>query len=202
MVPFDIEIQGDWAQLATEVAGLVADAKDQLEATKFLTGVGHTSLEPEGLNTGATATISTAGATILAVGDLYGLEEAVPPRFRPKSAILANKKQFNRIRALDTSGGSSLWVQLGDGMPRALLGYPNYEYSEMPSVITSGASAFIMGDFSKFLIVDKAGLNMELIPHLFGTVANLPTGQRGYYSWYRNSSKVLAWQAFRTLKIT
>jgi HK97 family phage major capsid protein/HK97 family phage prohead protease len=201
-VPFDIEIQGDWASLSTEIAGLVADAKDQLEATKFVSGVGHTSSEPEGLNTGATAIVSTAGATILAVGDLYSLEEAVPPRFRPKAAILANKKQFNRIRALDTSGGSSLWVQLGDGMPRALLGYPNYEYSEMPSVITTGASAFIMGDFSKYLIVDKAGLNMELIPHVFGTVANYPTGQRGYYCWYRNSAKVLAWQAFRTLKVT
>jgi HK97 family phage major capsid protein len=201
-IPFDIEIGQDWGSLQSEMARLLQDAKDQLEATKFVSGLGHGSFEPQGLLVGATAVVSTSVATTLAVGDLYGLEEALPPRFRPGASILANKKQFNRVRAFDTSGGSSLWVQLGQGMPGALLGYPNYEYSEMTSALTSGASIITIGDFSYYLIADRVGLDIELIPHLFGTANNLPTGQRGLYCYWRNSAVVLAWQAFRTLKVT
>ena len=201
-IPFSIEIGQDWGALQSEMARLLQDAKDQLEATKFVSGLGHGSNEPQGLLVGATAVVTTAIATTLAVGDLYGLEEALPPRFRPGASIVANKKQFNRVRAFDTSGGSSLWVQLGQGLPAALLGYPNYEYSELTNALTSGASIVTIGDFSYYLIADRVGMDIELIPHLFGTANNLPTGQRGLYCYWRNSAVVLAWQAFRTLKVT
>lgn len=201
-IPFSIEIGQDWGSLQSEMARLLQDAKDQLEAIKFVNGLGHGATEPQGLLVGATAVLTTAIATTLAVGDIYGLEEALPPRFRPNASILANKKQFNRVRQFDTSGGSSLWVQLGQGLPRALLGYPNYEYSEMTNALTSGASIITIGDFSYYLIADRVGMNIELIPHLFGTVLNYPTGQRGLYCYWRNSATVLAWQAFRTLKVT
>jgi HK97 family phage major capsid protein len=201
-IPFSIEIGQDWGALQSEMARLLQDAKDQLEATKFATGLGHGATEPQGLLVGATAVVSTSVATTLAVGDLYGLEEALPPRYRPGASIIGNKKQFNRVRAFDTSGGSSLWVQLGDGTPRALLGYPNYEYSEMTSALTSGASIITIGDFSYYLIADRVGMNIEVIPHMFATANNRPSGQRGLYCYWRNSAVVLAWQAFRTLKVT
>ena len=59
-----------------------------------------------------------------------------------------------------------------------------------------------IGDFSHFLIVDRVGLNVEVIPHLFHTANNRPSGQRSLYAYWRNTSDVLAWQAFRTLKVT
>jgi HK97 family phage major capsid protein len=201
-IPFSIEIGQDWGAFESEMGRLFADAKDELESAKFLVGTGHAANQPEGLLVGATAILATAGATLLAVGDLYGLEEALPPRYRPRASILANKKQFNRVRAFDTSGGSSLWVQLGQGLPASLLGYPNYEWSDMSSAITSGASIVTIGDFSYFLIADRIGLDVELIPHLFGGSNRFPTGQRGLYAWGRNTSKVLSWKAFRTLKVT
>jgi predicted phage gp36 major capsid-like protein len=48
--------------------------------------------------------------------------------------------------------------------------------------------------------VDRVGMSADIIPHLFGTANNFPTGQRGFYSLWRNSATVLAWQAFRSLK--
>lgn len=48
-----------------------------------------------------------------------------------------------------------------------------------------------------FVIVDRFGLQIELIPHLFGN--HRPTGQRGLYMYFRNSSKVIDANAFRAL---
>ena len=201
-IPFSIEIGEDWGGMASEMAQMLQDAKDQLEATQFITGLGHASTAPQGLLVGATAVVSTAAATTLAVADLYSLEEGLPPRFRPNAVIVGNRKQFNRVRQFDTAGGSSLWVQLGDGLPRALIGYPTYEASEMSSALTTGASIITIGDFSHYVIVDRIGMNVELIPHMFATANNRPSGQRGLYAYWRNSAGVTAWQAFRTLKVT
>ena len=201
-VPYSIEIGQDWGSLESEMARMFQDAKDTVEADKFLTGVGHASNVPEGLLVGATVVVSTAAATTLTVADLYSLDEALPPRWEPRASILGNRKQFNRVRAFDTSGGSSLWVQLGDGLPRTLLGLPNYQYSNMTNALTSGASILTKGDFTQFLIVDRVGLDVELIPHLFGGSNRFPTGQRALYAYWRNTSKVLTNKAFVTLKVT
>lgn len=198
-IPFSIEIGQDWGSLQTEMARLLQDAKDDLEANKFIHGTG--SDQPEGLLVGGTAVVSTAAATTLAVGDIYALEEALPPRFRPRARILANRKQFNRVRQFDTQGGASLWVRLADGLPPELIGYPAHEASEMVSTLTSASSVITIGDFSHFLIVDRVGMNVEVLPHLLGSNRR-PTGQRGLYAFWRNTTDVLAWQAFRTLKVT
>ena len=44
-------------------------------------------------------------------------------------------------------------------------------------------------------------MSVELIPHLFGTVANYPTGQRGLYAWWRTSSAVIVNDAARVAKV-
>ena len=106
---------------------MIQDAKDDLEATKFVAGVGHGSNEPEGLLVGATTVVATAAATTLAVGDLFSLEEALPPRFRPRAAMVGSKNWFNRVRRLDTTGGSTLWARIGEATPARLLDYPAYE---------------------------------------------------------------------------
>ena len=48
------------------------------------------------------------------------------------------------------------------------------------------------------MIVDRIGLSVELIPHLFGANQR-PTGQRGLYAYWRISSKVVDANAFRAL---
>jgi HK97 family phage major capsid protein len=200
-VPYSIEIGQDWSEMQSEMAKLIQDAKDALEATVFISGL-STSNQPEGLHVGATAVVSTAAATTIAAADIYAIEEALPPRFQPNAAIISTRKTYNKVRALDTSGGSSLWVHIGDGLPKALLGYPNYIESEMTSAVTSGGSIMTIGDFSYYVIVDKIGLNVENIQHLFHTSNNLPSGQRGIFAYWRNTAKAVAWQAFRTMKYT
>ena len=199
-VPYSIEVGGDWNSLTAEMAVLIQDAKDALEATKFTVGAGHGSNEPEGIITGATGTVA-AGTAAFAIAHLYALQEALPARFEPNATFLAHNTQYNRVRQFDTDGGADLWVQLRDGTPAQLLGYPAYKSSAMDSVLTAASEIMVFGDFRYFLIVDRLGMNVNLIPHLFGA-SGRPTGQSGLHAIWRNTSDVLSTAAFKVLKTT
>jgi HK97 family phage major capsid protein len=208
-IPFSIEIGEDWQSFTSEMSRLFADAKDTLENTKFLTGLGHASSEPQGLIAvgGATAVISTATTATLAVADIYALEAALQPRSRARASIVGNKAVFQKVRQFDTAGGASMWTQLQFGYPADLIGYPVYEWSAYSSATTtSGSTVATIGDFSRFLIIDRVGMNVELIPTLFATANNRPYGARGLYCYWRNTSAVLtpgllANSAFVSLKV-
>jgi predicted phage gp36 major capsid-like protein len=46
-------------------------------------------------------------------------------------------------------------------------------------------------------VVDRLGMNVEVVQHLFDTSTGYPTGQRGLYAFWRNTSLVLADEALR-----
>lgn len=195
-IPFSIELDQDYSGLQSELARQLQDAKDELEAAKFLTGTGTN--EPQGLLVGATTTVTAAGVASFAVADLYKLEEAVPPRHRPLAHIIGNRAIFNKVRQFDTQGGAALWVRLDAGQPAELIGYPAHEASEMASALTTANKILVMGDFRQYLIVDRVGMSVELVQHIVGT-NHRPTGQRGMYAIWRNSAKVLNANGFRVL---
>lgn len=80
-----------------------------------------------------------------------------------------------------------------------LIGYPAYESSAMGTSIAAGGTIAVLGDFSKYVIVDRVGMSVELVPHLFATGANRPSGQRGLFAIWRNSAEVVDPNAFRKL---
>ena len=72
----------------------------------------------------------------------------------------------------------------------------------MQATVVNATKIMIVGDFNYFLIVDRIGLHIELIPTLFGAAqGNLPTGQRGLLAYWRVGAKVLDANAFRVLKL-
>jgi HK97 family phage major capsid protein len=200
-VPISIEAFDDWSSAQTELARMLADAKDALEADKFLKGLGHGSHEPQGLLVGATAYINTAATASFAIDDLYALTEALPERWQPRASLIANRATFNRVRRFDTAGGADLWVTLGNATPARLLDYGTYAYSAMSGSTASGSTILTVGDFSQFLIAERAGLQVEVLPMLYGTAFNRPIGARGIYAWFRNSSVVLSPKAFKSLVV-
>jgi len=201
-VPFSVELEQDWARMKGELTMLLAEAKADEEADSFVNGDGTANAgsgnEPEGILTGVTAVVETA-ATSLTRADLIKVKNALGPRFRARAHWLAETSTFDAVRALDEDG--DVWSALADGLTERILGRPIAEASEMPAFATTAGSVLaVFGDFSKFLIVDRLGMNVELVPHLFGANRR-PTGQRGLYVWWRNGSKVLVPNAFRKLII-
>jgi len=204
-VPYSIEVGQDWGQLEASMAQLLADAKDVLEATEFLEGTGEGE-KPAGIAKGATELVETATEKAFAIADVYTLEEALPPRWRTKGRFLANRGIYNKVRQFDTAGGAGLWHYIGESLGQegnagTLLGYPAHELSTMQATVTQGKTIAFFGDFSEFVIVERLGMTVELIPTLFGKENARPTGQRGLYAIWRNGSKVVNKAAFRGLKV-
>jgi HK97 family phage major capsid protein len=210
-VPVSIELTQDWGSIQSDLSTLITDAKDDLEATSFTTGTYSAGASPGGIITGATNTTTAAGTASFAVADLYTLWQSLPPRFRPRAAFLANLYAYNKIRQFDTAGGASLWVQnLTQGLNTnpgpttqgtvgaTLLAKPAYEATAMASAVTTGSKLVLVGDGRYFKIIDRVGMDIEVIQTLFGTNQR-PTGSRGFYAYWRNTSKVLDANAFRVL---
>jgi HK97 family phage major capsid protein len=209
-VPFSVEIDQDWPQLRSEVARLLADAKDMEEADSFVTGAG-TGNDPEGIATGLADTsevVMTTPATIELGGDgsnvgLLDLESELPVRFRARARFLGNKSTYQAVRGLGAgSDGADLWVRLSASQPPELLGYPAHEASAMDSLGANGNRVLILGDFQQFLIVDRLGMLVEVQPHVLGSSGRRWTGQRAINAMWRNSSLVLVDNAFRVLTDT
>lgn len=202
-VPFSVEIDQDWNALQAEMTRLLGDAKDVEEATSFVTGDGT------GTNAGgivgtldAGSVVTTATAATFAVADVYKTKNALPPRFRARGKWLAETSIYDTVRQFGTSTMANVWVeQLQDGLPARLVGYGAYEQSSMDNTIATGKKIMLFGDFQQFLIVDRVGMSVELVPHLFGSNGR-PTGQRGIYALWRNNSKILTSAAFRLLKVS
>jgi HK97 family phage major capsid protein len=203
-VPFSIEAGMDIANLAPAVAELFADAKARLEGAAFATGSG--SSQPKGIVTAVIAvTTSRVAATTnntFGLVDVYNTYDAVPARHIPGASWIANGAIYNKIRQFDTAGGAGLWERLPAGMPTQLLGKPAYECSTMDGSLGAGNDdCLLIGDFRKFLIVDRIGLSVEYIPHLFGATNSRPTGQRGWYAYWRVGADALDTGAFRCLRV-
>jgi len=209
-VPFSRELEQSWNEMAGEVTMLLQDAKDTEEAGSFLNADG-TGNNPNGLITtlaNSSHVAATAVGTITVRDDIDKVEEALPPRFRQRASWLATKTIYNAIRqgaTGKTSLAGDLWVKLTGGQPPELSGYPAYEASEMPEIAGSGGGSnlvLILGDFQRgFLIVDRIGMSVELVPNLFGPNGR-PTGQRGIHAYWSNNCKVLVDNAFRVLNVT
>lgn len=200
-IPFSIEIGMDWSGMQASMAMLLQEGKDDLEADKFFTGTGTN--EPFGVLVGATNTVNATTGQTFDAEDLYRLEAALPPRYRARASFVANRAIYNLIRQFVLTGQSNPWKDLEqattvDGRVGNLLGYPAYEASGMTGTTATAVKFLLLGDFNRFVIVDRIGLDIEVIPHLVGT-NHRPTGQRGLYAYFRNSSKVVDANAFRLM---
>jgi HK97 family phage major capsid protein len=201
LIEFSIESDQDWPRLQSEMARLLQDAKDTLEAEKFVNGTGTN--EPEGVLYGIASTynVGTTGDGF-DTADLRVLTTRLGDRWEPRASWLAHRAVYTEAERLDHAAGvSSDYRPLAAGEPRALLGYPRYNTSAMESEFATATNRVaIFGDFGQFLIVTKIGLTVELIPHLVNGDGN-PTGERGLFAYWRNSSVVLVDSAFRVLTI-
>ena len=132
--------------------------------------------------------------------DVFALLNAVPSRFEDSATWVANKATFNTIKQMSTgSNGSYFWSDFNAGQGAPLLGSPIAASSAMASATTSGTVLIILGDWSRFLIYDRLGTQVEYIANVVDG-SGLPTGQRGLVAYKRTGSDCLDINAFRFLK--
>lgn len=203
-VPISIEALEDEQNVTAEVARLLAFGKDSLESAAFATGTGTN--QPIGIVTaltGGSSEVAAATADTFAIADVYAVHGALPARYRANASWLANNLIYNKIRQFDTAGGAGLWTTLGNDRPPGLIGRDVLESEDMDGTITALAAnyALIFGDFSNYVIADRVGTRVEFIQHLFATANNRPSGQRGWYAYYRVGADSVNDGAFRMLNV-
>lgn len=201
-VPYSFEVGMDAANFLPELQKLLVDAADQLQATAFTTGSG--TGQPKGLITALAGSASEVAPTVaetFSAADVYKVLEAVPPRFRANAQWMANLSVLDLIDQFETTNGARKFPSLDDDR---LLRRPVNENSNMDGTWSAAATAdnfaLVAGDFRNFVIVDRIGTTLELIPNLVGANRR-PTGQRGALLWFRTGSDCVNVNAFAVLNI-
>ena len=209
-VPFSVEVGMDWASIDSDLRTALMEGRDNAESLAHIKGTG--SGQPTGIEValdGTASELSPATAEAFALADVYTVLNGLPARHRQQNPVwVMDIGTANDIRQFDTQGGGNLfWGNLAEGAMDRLLGYPWEEASNVDSSadIDPGATednfVLYLGNWSRYVIVDRVGMNVELIPHLFATGNNRPSGQRGLYAFMRTGADSVDDNAFRVMSI-
>ena len=207
------ELFADYPGLVDEVGNLFNAAyKDQVSNYTSV-GAGTGSSVPLGLftamsnQTTSPAHIKVSAAGTLAAGDVRAVFAALPERYQLGSSWLMSPSMVQAVAALaapSVSAGLAPhdYVPASQGQPARLLGRPIVVSSYAPSFASSTSGTFnwlVCGDFSRYLVVNRIGNALEMIPNLPDQATGRPSGQRGYYYMVRWGAGVTDSLAFRIL---
>ena len=176
----------------------MSDGTTQLLNTAFTTGSGTGN--PTGIITaltGGSSVVSTGTGGTLAASDIYAVQSSLGPRFQANARWVANLAVINAARQEETTNGALKFPSLQNDPP-TLLGRPVHELSNMDNTVAAGKNLLVYGDFNNYVITQRVGSSVELIPHLFGANRR-PTGQRGVWLWARYGADSINDAAFRLL---
>jgi HK97 family phage major capsid protein len=194
-----------------EIGGLISDAKARLEAAAHINGTG--SGQPTGVVTAlAGVTASRVSATTngaLGTVDIFNLIGDLPARYHRQAAWLAHPNIGYKIRQLATGSGQqagSFWVDLGPDNGSSLVGRSWNEASEMVSSLSAATASnddlLIVADFkSLYRIVDHPGAQMIYEPLVKDASTGRPSGEAGWFVWWRSGGEVINSDAGRILRV-
>jgi HK97 family phage major capsid protein len=207
------ELFADYPGLVDEVGNLFNAAyKDQVSNYTSV-GAGTGSSVPLGLftalsnQTTSPSHVSVHSAGTLAAGDVRAVFAALPERYQLGASWLMSPSMVQAVAALagpSVSAGLAPhdYVPSSQGQPARLLGRPVVVSSYAPSFANATSGQFnwlVCGDFSRYLVVNRIGTALEMIPNLPDQATGRPSGQRGYYYMVRWGAGVTDNLAFRLL---
>jgi HK97 family phage major capsid protein len=197
------------------MAVLIQEAKDNEEETSWATGAGGGSASigvgPVSGTSGAYTAVAGAGSGVIAEGDITATEAALPVRHRFGAQWFMNRTNIRKIQSLETTGGklfgqSIYFPSVGQVDLAAngntglrLLGYPVNESPSLPTATTTTITIGTLLNPQQYVIVDRVGMNLQILPFIFNS-SGLATGQQALYAMWRNTAAPLNVDAGRTLR--
>jgi HK97 family phage major capsid protein len=191
------------SDFASQLSGLLSDAKDRLEETAFAVGTG--SGQPKGVIPAGTSQnrAGTAAAGPVAQ-DVYALMAALPARFRgpdARNVWLGNLAVINSLRNVAAFSGATTSIVNDSGSTPSMLGKAFYESTSILGVYTTGNKVLAFLDARQYYIVDRIGMSVVFDNLVLGT-NRIPTGQNAWYAFWRvgaDISTATAARVFATL---
>ena len=205
-VPYSNRIGMDYPGFADEVGRLLMEG--YLDSAAYYSILGSGSTQPWGIltaldaNTNVEVTPTTDGG--FSGQDIGKVWTSLPERYRGAASWLMSADTGEEVAAFGNGNNLSYFTgdlrsDLTDLIRKRPVAYSDY----MPSFVSStGAQNIcIVGDFRNYLWVQRAGMTVEYVPHLFGTSnPGRPTGQRGLLAWARNGGDSINDLGFRLLQ--
>ena len=203
-IPYSIEVGQDYPGFAEEMRRLLDEGYVNLVASQSMTGttpVGiFTALDA---NTNVEVVVTTDG--LFGAVDLLKVWKDLPERYKANATWIMSTDVENEIRTFSsTNSGAYYTVNISQGGVGTLFGRPvvTTDYAPEFTGTTGAANILVVGDFSNFVVAQRAGMTVELVSHLFGTTNNRPTGQRGWFAYARHGFDSVNDNGFRLLQNT
>jgi HK97 family phage major capsid protein len=203
-IPYSIEVGMDYPGFAEEMSRLLAEGYDELQASSFAIGTGVG--QPRGIitaldaNTNVEVVVTTDGA--FGGADINKVWGALPDRWKQNATWVMNHDVGNEVASFGNGNNLSFVTVDLTGVIETIRMRPVEFASYFPDFTgTTGASnILVVGDWRNYLIADRAGMSVELIPHMFDVTNNRPTGQRGWFAWARHGANSINDLGFRLLQ--
>jgi len=210
-IPYSIEVQQDYPGFASEMGRLLDQGYTDLLAAATVTGSG--SSQPRGIFTAldANTNVEVVTTTDGAFGgvDVFKVWNALPERYRSRATWVMSVHVESAIRQFAAAAGSSsayFTVDLTqdgisriNGRPVITTDYAPTFASTVPGT-TGAANILVVGDFSNYVIAQRAGMSIEQVPLMVGGSGRRPTGQRGIFAWARHGADSVNDLGFRILQ--
>lgn len=200
-IPYTIEVGMDYPGFAEEMSKLLASGYAELLVSAFTVGTGTN--QPFGIVTaldGTSSEIDTATTDTLVAADVNGLYTALPVRYRANATWMSHTGVNTSVQVLGSASDSSFTVDWTAEGVSTLRGRRYVTNDYMNGTPNSNVTPFlIFGDFSNYLIAQRAGMSVELVPHMFATANNRPNGERAWYAWARVGADSINDAGFRAL---
>ena len=65
-------------------------------------------------------------------------------------------------------------------------------HSAIDPAATADNPILFVADWRQYVVLDRIGMSVEFVPHLFNTTSNLPDGRRGWYAYWRVGGEPLS----------
>ncbi|MEU2895236.1 phage major capsid protein [Streptomyces sp. NPDC006967] len=205
-IPYSIEAGSDIVDFEAQMMSLLASGYTDLVGAALTTGLGASN-QPTGIVTALDANTNTelavtTGGMIAGLADIARVWAALPARARngQRVAWMSSVSVRNQVQALsgDNSEGNPVY-SLADGMLYDRPYVTNEHMDAMPTGTNAG-NLLVVGDFTGYVVAQRAGMNIEPISHLFDVTNNRPTGQRGLFAWARIGADSIDDTRFRLLQ--
>lgn len=207
-IPYTIEVGDDYPDFQEEMSKQLAQGYLNLVAKQTMTGSG--SSQPFGIFTTLQNTTTPAHVIVTTLGTLGAVDvrsayAKLGELFRSKATWMMNVSVENTIRAFGNNLAlADFTINLGANGIGTLMGHDIRlsDYAPSPTNTTGAESFLVVGDFAHYRFIQRAGMTVELVPHLFDQSTARPLGQRGWYAWARHGADVDASNAFRLVSNT
>jgi HK97 family phage major capsid protein len=203
-IPYSIEVGQDYPGFASEMSTLLGEGWNELKAQKFAVGSGTN--EPWGIftaldaNTNVEVVVTSDG--VFQGADINKVWGAVPDRFKANSTWLMSHDVANEVAVFGNGNNLSFVTVDLTGSISTIRERPVAFASYAPEFtgVTTAANVLVVGDFRNYLIAQRAGMEVELVPHLFDVTNNRPTGERGWFAHARVGADSINDLGFRLLQ--